>query len=165
MADVKPSKSERKREQHELQSLGEKLAALPDETLNGLALDERLHEALIELRRMKAHGAVRRQKQLIGKLMRDTDPGPIRALFTERAADLQQERRVFMRAERWRDRLRAEGRTALEAFREETSASTETLETILEELATTRHERTERHLHRKLFREIHGLLVARRGDG
>lgn len=160
MADPKPSKSERKREQLELQALGEKLAALPDEALKGLALDDRLHEALIELRRMKAHGAVRRQKQLIGKLMRDVDPGPIRALFTDRAEDLKRERRIFIRAERWRDRMRTEGPAALAAFRDETSASTEAIERILEELATTRQERTERHLHRELFREIHAVLVS-----
>jgi ribosome-associated protein len=165
VADPKPSKSERKREQLELQTLGEKLAALPDEALKALGLGERLHEALLELRHMKAHGAVRRQKQLIGKLMRAVDPVPIRALFIDRAEDLQRERRIFMRAERWRDRLRAEGRTALEAFRDETSASTEAIERILEELATTRHERTERQLNRKLFREIHAVLVARPVDG
>jgi ribosome-associated protein len=159
VADPKPSKSARKREQLELQVLGEKLAALPDEALRSLGLNDRLHDALVEMRRMTAHGAVRRQKQLIGKLMREVDPGPIRALFTDRAEDLQRERRIFMRAERWRDRMRAEGAAAVAAFRDETSASTEAIERILGELATTRHERTERHLHRKLFREIHAVLV------
>lgn len=165
MPEQKPSKSGRKREQLELQMLGEKLAALPDEDLAGLDLGERLNQAIIELRRMNSHEAIRRQKQFIGKLMREVDPGPIRAIFADRSADLMRERRRFVSAERWRDRLRTEGRPALEAFREESCVSTDAIERILDELRTTQHERTERHLHRALFREIHAALVARPEDG
>ncbi len=165
MPEPKPSKSERKREQLELQTLGEKLAGLPDEELEALEIGERLTQAILELRRLKSHEALRRQKQFIGKLMREVDPAPIRAIFADRSADLVRNRRRFVTAERWRDRLRAEGRPALEAFRAETSMPTEAIARILDELKTTQHERTERHLHRALFREIHAALVARAADG
>ncbi len=165
MSEEKPSKSERKREQLELQTLGEKLAGLPDEDLEGLELGERLSEAIRDLRQMKSHEAIRRQKQLIGKLMREVDPGPIRAIFADRSDHVMRERRRFVSAERWRDRMRAEGRPAVEAFRDATSVSTDAIERILDELGTTQHERTERHLHRALFREIHAALVARPVDG
>jgi ribosome-associated protein len=43
-----------------------------------MPLDEELRDAVLEARRIKAHGALRRQKQYIGKLMGRIDPEPIR---------------------------------------------------------------------------------------
>jgi ribosome-associated protein len=77
--DLKPSKSARKREYLALQKLGEELITLKESDLEALPLDENLREAVMEARQMKAHGALRRQKQYIGKLMRHVDPEPIRA--------------------------------------------------------------------------------------
>ena len=79
MDDTKPSKSARKREHLARQKLGEELIALRDADLRSLALDEDLFEAVVEARSIKAHGALRRQKQYIGKIMRHIDPEPIRA--------------------------------------------------------------------------------------
>ncbi len=79
MDDTKPSKSARKREHLARQKLGEELIALRDTDLRSLALDEDLFEAVMEARSIKAHGALRRQKQYIGKIMRHIDPEPIRA--------------------------------------------------------------------------------------
>jgi ribosome-associated protein len=77
--DLKPSKSARKREYIALQKLGEELIALKESDLDSLPLDDRLREAVMEARQIKAHGALRRQKQYIGKLMRHIDPEPLRA--------------------------------------------------------------------------------------
>jgi ribosome-associated protein len=76
--DLKPSKSAKKREYIALQKLGEELITLKQSELNGLPLDEGLLEAILEAQQMKAHGALRRQKQYIGKLMRHIDPEPLR---------------------------------------------------------------------------------------
>jgi len=77
--ELKPSKSARKREYLALQKLGEELITLKQSDLDALPLDENLREAVMEAQQMKAHGALRRQKQYIGKLMRHIDPGPLRA--------------------------------------------------------------------------------------
>jgi len=77
--DLKPSKSARKREYIALQKLGEELITLKVSDLDRLPLDDNLREAVLEARQMKAHGALRRQKQYIGKLMRHVDPEPIQA--------------------------------------------------------------------------------------
>jgi len=77
--DLKPSKSARKREYLALQKLGEELITLKESELASLPLEENLLEAVLEARQIKAHGALRRQKQYIGKLMRHIDPEPIRA--------------------------------------------------------------------------------------
>jgi ribosome-associated protein len=67
--DTKPSKSEKKRAFLALQKLGEELITLRESELQSLPLDEDLREAVMEARRIKARGALRRQKQYIGKLM------------------------------------------------------------------------------------------------
>ncbi len=79
MDDTKPSKSERKREHIALQKLGEELISLRESEIEALPIDEDLREAVLEARRIRANGALRRQKQYIGKLMRQVDPEPIRA--------------------------------------------------------------------------------------
>ena len=79
MDDLKPSKSARKREYIARQKLGEELITLKVSDLDRLSLDDNLREAVLEARQMKAHGALRRQKQYIGKLMRHIDPEPVRA--------------------------------------------------------------------------------------
>ena len=79
MDDTKPSKSARKRAYLALQKLGEELITLRDSDLRSLPLDEELLDAVLEAKGIKAHGALRRQKQYIGKLMgRIDDPEPIR---------------------------------------------------------------------------------------
>jgi len=79
VTDSKPSKSARKREYLALQKLGEELILLRESDLQGIALDEELLEAVVAARQIKSHGALRRQKQYIGKIMRQVDPEPIRA--------------------------------------------------------------------------------------
>ena len=105
MTDSKPSKSERKRRQLELQQLGEQLIALNDSELASLSLDERLETAIRNATRITSRGALRRQKQLIGKLMRDLDPAPIRAALALLRVDENRDKRLFAKAARWRDRL------------------------------------------------------------
>lgn len=78
MDDTKPSKSARKRAYLALQKLGEELVTLREADLQAIPLDEELREAVMEARGIKAHGALRRQKQYIGKLMGRVDPEPIR---------------------------------------------------------------------------------------
>jgi ribosome-associated protein len=73
------SKSQIKREMLALQKLGEKLVALKPAQLDKISLDETLRAAIDEAHVMKSHGAVRRQLQYIGRLMRSIDPAPIQA--------------------------------------------------------------------------------------
>jgi len=78
VTELKPSKSARKREYLALQKLGEELITLKQTELDSLALDEDLREAVMQAQQIKAHGALRRQKQYIGKLMRHIDAEPLR---------------------------------------------------------------------------------------
>jgi 5-(carboxyamino)imidazole ribonucleotide mutase len=87
----RPSKSARKREALAAQKLGEELILLKDTDLVALELPERLTQAIREARGIRSRAAGARQKQYIGKLMRDIDPDPILAALarkTERRAAL-----------------------------------------------------------------------------
>jgi ribosome-associated protein len=74
----RPSKTQRKKESHDLQNLGEDLIALPDDRLDGLPMDESLREALRTYKKTRTHEGKRRQMQYVGKLMRRADPEPLR---------------------------------------------------------------------------------------
>lgn len=67
------SKTEQKKAMERLQALGERLAMLRTERLRKMPISEVLYDALEALKTLKAHEAVRRHKQYIGKLMRNED--------------------------------------------------------------------------------------------
>lgn len=150
----KPSKTARKREQLALQALGERLIGLTREQLDGLGLDERLLEAVIAAKSIRAHGALRRQKQLIGRLMRNVDPEPVRAALAAQDGDDRVARRVFRDAEEWRDRLAADP-AALAAFFDFTGRRSATLAAALDDCRSAASEREQKAARRRLFREIH----------
>jgi len=107
-----PSKSELKRQVRELQDLGDELVALPPVELDALDLPDELREAVVEGRRLSAHGARVRQRLYIGKLLRRIDVEPVRAALARRAeVDRQRVRREHA-IEQWRERLLADERGA-----------------------------------------------------
>ncbi|HEX5459311.1 MAG TPA: ribosome biogenesis factor YjgA [Steroidobacteraceae bacterium] len=112
-APEKPSKSERKRVAHAAQDLGEALIRLRDSDLDALGLPERLSDAIRAARHIKSRAAGARQRQYIGKLMREIDAEPIRTALAARSERDALETQLFKRAEDWRERLITEGETAL----------------------------------------------------
>ncbi|TXH67326.1 MAG: DUF615 domain-containing protein [Thiothrix sp.] len=99
------SRSHDKREAEAAQALGEKLIELRPEQLKQLDIPERLVDAVLEAKRLNNHGALRRQKQYIGKLMRQVELEPIQAKFAEWEFNSKAHLAVFHRLERWRDQL------------------------------------------------------------
>lgn len=103
-----PSKSAAKREMTALQALGEQLVELPASQLQTLPLPENLLDAIDMARRIRSHEGRRRQMQLIGKLMRNIDPAPVRELLA-RLGDRQRGEALRHHAvEHWRDRMLAD---------------------------------------------------------
>jgi len=103
-----PSRSARKRESVELQTLGEELAALSDEAIGRLTLPEPLADALASAKRVGSFGGRRRHFQYIGKLMRRLDPDALdaaRAAVSAAKAPSAQQNALLHRAERERDAL------------------------------------------------------------
>jgi len=159
VTDSKPSKSARKREQLALQELGEQLIALKGSELTSLSLDDRLQKAVRDAGQITSHGALRRQKQLIGKLMRNVDPEPIRADLAKLRVDEVRNKRTFAKAENWRDRIVDDGAPALAAFETEVSLQDDELRALQAELNVSFSEKAEKTVRRKIFRRIHEILV------
>ena len=109
-----PSKSSRKRAAHAAQDLGQELIRMRDGDLDALDLPETLVDAVREARRITSRGGLARQRQYIGKLMRDVDLEPIKAFLASRNKIDAQETERFKRVEVWRERLIVEGAQALE---------------------------------------------------
>jgi ribosome-associated protein len=104
----RPSKSERKRASHLLQTLGDEVAALPASRLNALTLPDNLREAIRELHRTKSHEGRRRQLQFIGKLMRQVDPEPLQEAVANFKLGGAQDALALHQAEQWRESLLAD---------------------------------------------------------
>lgn len=157
-AAAPPSKSQRKREAEALQDLGARLVALPETQFRRMALPEELREAVAQCRRIRENSALRRQRQFIGKLMRQIDPAPIQAQLDAFRGASARETAKLHQAERWRDRLIA-GNDALTGFLDEHPHADAThlrqlIRAAREEAARAKPPRAAR----ELFRTIRALL-------
>lgn len=100
-----PSKTKRKEAMLALQDLGEELVKLPASKLERLGLPDELRRAVEDCRRFTKHGAIRRQMQYIGRLMRGVDEEPIARQLAAWRGESDEEKALLHRIERWRDRL------------------------------------------------------------
>ncbi len=102
------SRTDLKKESAELQKLGEALVTLRSDLLAGLALPEKLLDALAEAGRITNFEGKRRQMQFVGKLMRGLDEATLEAvreaLSTQHAGSAR-ETLALHEAERWREDL------------------------------------------------------------
>jgi ribosome-associated protein len=104
-AQERPSKSELKRQAHEQQALGEALAALPDTALAAAPMPDNLRDAIAEYQRTRSHEGRRRQRQLIGKLIRSADIEPLREAVAASQLGRTHDALALHRAEQWRNEL------------------------------------------------------------
>ena len=139
--EVVKSKSQRKRDMHALQSLGEQLVKLSKEQFEKINLPEDLHDAVLEARNIRQHGAHKRQLQYIGKLMRSIDPEPIQEQIDTLKGQSTQAAHSLHTIERWRDQLLDTGDHALEKLVEQ-------------------HPRVDRQYIRQLLRNAHKEIKA-----
>src|SRR5437588_174304 len=106
--DEPVSKTRRKREMIELQSLGAALVGLPEGQLDQMHLESALRQAVLDARRITSHEAKRRQLQYIGRLMRGLDAEPVRAQLAAIDGRSAQAAAAHRRLEAWRERLLAD---------------------------------------------------------
>lgn len=103
----RPSKTQLKKEMHELQALGEALVGLPQDRIDGLEMPDPLRDAVAEYKRTRSHEGRRRQMQYIGKLMRRADVEPIREAVAAMRLGRAKDSLALHEAERWRVELLA----------------------------------------------------------
>jgi ribosome-associated protein len=110
-----PSKSALKRQMTALQELGESLTRLSDKQLRQIPIaDDRLLEAIHEAREIRSNSAKRRHLQLIGKLMRKTDPQPIQDALRALDQTHRSNTAAFHELEQLRDEILEAGVTGVE---------------------------------------------------
>ena len=111
------SRSDIKRAAQAVTDLGEQLAGLPEATLKRMPLPDELLDALLLTKRIKG-GALKRQKQFIGRYLRENEPLIVEVKQFFEAEELQAKRRnlQMQQMEKWRDRLIEEGDEALNAL-------------------------------------------------
>jgi len=152
------SKSQRKRDMHALQDLGRQLVELPREQFEKITLEEGLHDAILEARRIHQHGARKRQLQYIGKLMRGLDAEPIREQLDTLLGHSKRAAQTLHHLERWRDRLLAEGDVALtELLDEHPQADRQYLRQLLRNAQRENHAGKPPKSARALFRYLREL--------
>jgi ribosome-associated protein len=153
------SKTKKKREMHELQSLGAALAALSEPQLREMHLNPQLLEAVLEAKRITSHEAKRRQMQYIGRLMREVDAAPIRARLAELEGSSAQATARHRRLEAWRERLLGDD-TALTAFAAEyPGADLQALRTLIRNARKEQKEGKPPRASRELFRVLRDIAA------
>ena len=110
------SKSQLKREAHELHDLGVKIVALQSKALETIPLEGTLLDAVHAARKITAFGGRKRQMQFIAKLLRHTEVDAIYDAMQKLAAKSSQTDATFKSCERWRERLLSDDNKALGEF-------------------------------------------------
>lgn len=105
------SKTEQKKAVQRMAALGERLAELNPKQIKNLPVEERLIEALEDVRLITSHEARRRQFLRIGKLLRNEDEAIILSYLTP-----QQGAKKTAQLQRWVDRMIAQGDPAIKEF-------------------------------------------------
>jgi len=155
--EVPISKTKLKAEADAAQIIGKKLIDLSKDKLIKLALPEALFDAVMEAKRLTANGAVRRQLQYIGRLMRDVDSAPITEQLQAWEGKNVQENARFHGMERWRTRLIAEPNVLPEFLATYPQADIQQIRTLIrnaqKEAVANKPPKSSRELF-KLIREI-----------
>lgn len=100
-----PSKSQVKRECHHLLDVGDMILNLKADDLNSLDLPAELEEAVATALKIKSRSGLKRQRQYIGKLLRNMDSAAIEAQLEKIQHRHDTNTAQFKRLERWRDQL------------------------------------------------------------
>lgn len=105
-----PSKSQLKRDMHDLQDLGRRILELSNSRLETLPISDTLKSAIEESRKIRQNEARRRHLQYVGKIIRqEDDPDALKRAIDAFDSGSEEHTRRHHLAERWRDRMITEG--------------------------------------------------------
>jgi ribosome-associated protein len=154
LVDLPPSKTKIKKQMLELQNIGEQLAELNKDQLKELELPENLRDAINDVKKMSKFGAINRQMQYIGRLMRDVETAPIIAKLEVWNGTSKQHITWLHQVENWRDRLLADPNALTELLAAYPQSDAQRLRTLI------RNALKEKELAKppKCFRELFQVL-------
>jgi ribosome-associated protein len=163
LSEEGPSKSQRKRESHALQDLGEELVNLAKDALARVPMPENLEQAVRDCRRITAHEGRRRQLQYVGKQMRTLHESEVEAI--RRALDAikgvsKAETAKLHSLERWRERLMAKDEALTELLAQHPQADAQQLRTLIRNARREQAAQKPPKAFRELFQALKDLLVS-----
>lgn len=103
--DAPLSKTRIKQECDALQKTGEALIELNQDELAAMDLPDVLRQAVNEARRLKSRSGLKRQRQYIGKIMREIDNEAVSQQLDALRHKHDSHNAAFKQTEHWRDRL------------------------------------------------------------
>jgi ribosome-associated protein len=159
-----PSKTQRKRQMLELQTLGEALVALTEEQLAELDLPERLLDAVLAAKRINKFGALRRQLQYIGRLMRDVDGEAIAARLDAWKGVSRAATDHLHLLERWRTRLMDDEAALAELAASYPGCDTQKVRALIRNAQREREASQAPRSFRALFQELRAIIPESGGD-
>ena len=158
-----PSRSAQRRAALDVLALGQKLSTLTDAQLAKLPIPDSLLPHIVETRRITSHVAHKRQLAFLAKQMRREDEETLDALrdaLDEHGESARRETALLHRIETVRERLLADGDTALsELLDEHPHADRQRLRQLVRNALDERHRNRPPHAFRELFRELRELLT------
>jgi ribosome-associated protein len=154
-----PSKTQRKHEAHARQDIGERLVELSVERLAALHLPEDLRRAVLEAKRLRAHGARRRQMQYLGKLMRRVEVEPILAQLEAITQGAQIDAARLHAVERWRERLLTDDDALAQFLKDYPHTQSQPLRTLIRNAHKEQAEQQPPKSSRALFRALRDILL------
>ncbi len=149
-----PSKSQKKREVEALQDTGRVAGQAARRPVQAHRTAGRPAAAVAACRKITQNGALRRQKQYIGKLMRSVDPAPIQAQLDAFNGVSAAENAKLHQAEKWREKLIADNE-ALTLF---LNSYPDTDATHLRQIIRNARDEAARNKPPKAFREIFRVI-------
>jgi ribosome-associated protein len=154
------SKSQVKREMHELQKLGEELVALSAAARAKVPLDDELKDALqLADKLSNKREALRRHIQFIGRLMRTRDLEPIDQALALLRNTNQAATRQFHKVETWRDKLLADNDAVTEFIAEFPDVDVQQLRQLIRNAKKEQEKQQPPKAYRELFQLIKPLII------
>lgn len=158
------SRSQNRREALEILALGEKLVDLTPAQLARLPIPEGLLEHIEYSKRITSHGARKRQLAFLAKQMRREEDETLEAIRDALDANSETSRRevaIMHRMERWRERLMAEGDTALaELLNEHPEADRQQLRTLVRNALAEKAKNKPPRAYREIYQVLRALMLA-----
>lgn len=154
------SKSQVKREMHELQKLGEELVALSAAARAKIPLDDELQDALQLADKLGSkREALRRHIQFIGRLMRSRDIEPIEQALAVIRNTNQAATRQFHKVEHWRDKLLADNDALTEFIAAYPQVDVQQLRQLIRNAKKEQEKQQPPKYFRELFQLIKPLII------
>lgn len=156
--DTAPSKTALKAEDRARQALGAALAEMPAGRLAALDLPEDLRKAIGEYRSITAHGAKKRQRKFLGRLLRNLDTEPLEQAVEEFRSGYRAEARALHDVERWRDELVADDEAVTRWMAEHPQSDSQHLRSLVRAARRQDADTTPEQRHGKASRELFRYL-------